>query len=430
MPSESRYQLTIFSYPSEEKISDICELLYASRDKNLIASLSTVPYVIGRSFPQEEVLKLNQIFRTLKVGHRFQSLSGESENIEYDPNNEKKESLSQKKEVAKNSSFKKGAPFSKKIISIFFAFVILAGLIFGAFHFSPKFIHTEPATFKKLTPVAIPEKFDAKIERLLNDVEFRKSKDLLWSKAKVQLALDQKDGVRTFEDSEAVIQYSEGSRVIVKSNTLLIIGEKPSVDTRTVKLENGTISARIPPSEETQRLSIETPTGTLEMVSPKMGDAPQPETRIETKMKDGKLTVAVAQGTAILKPSLKDAKPIEIQKLQQLTATSTSVSAPVAYSPTLSLRLPANNAQVAMDPQGGDTISFFWENLGEKITYHFSVATDPEMKSILLSEEISKPELTLQYLDLGQVYWQVTSTIDGIAYKSEVRRLYVQKNKH
>jgi hypothetical protein len=428
--NEARFQLTIFSYPNENRIVEVCEVIYDSKDKNLIASLSTLPYIIGRSFPHQEVIKLNQIFRELGVGHRFQNLAVATETIGFDPDEQTKAADGAAKPKL---LIKKSAPLlnfaSMKMLGAAALIILIAGA--GLWMWVN---HSSTNTGTQIQPSenlsSIPVNAEAVIEQLRNDVEFRKEKKFLWSKAKLQTALEQKDGVRTFDNSQAVIRYREGSRVSVKANTLLIIGAKAEPEAKIIKLESGTLSARIPPSNEQHRLSIETPSGTLEVVSPKLGEKPQPETRVETKVNQGKVTVSVTQGSAVLKPSFKDGKPVQIQSLQQIIASSTAVSLPTAFIPEIDLKSPSENAVIFMDPQQGGSIRFEWESIDEKASYTLSISTDPQMNSILLSEKTTKPEFLVQYLDLGNLYWRVTSTFNEISYQSKIRQMNVQKYDH
>ena len=57
----ARYQLVIEQYPDESLVSKVCELIYlTSKDRNLLASLSTLPYSVGRTFSTDEARPLHE----------------------------------------------------------------------------------------------------------------------------------------------------------------------------------------------------------------------------------------------------------------------------------------------------------------------------------------------------------------------------------
>lgn len=419
-----RYQLTILSYPSEECLSEICELIYDSKDKNLIRSLSALPYVIGRSFPTVEVQRLNQALTELKVGHEFKNLAGEGEIISFNPPTE--ESVSKTK---LRSTVLTPEPIgSPKMNSKGLILWLTLGLVSAiGISYYLKWSGSRTTTKEVSTQKQTVDDRQATIEELTKDVEFRKHKDFLWQKAMRDLGLVEEDALRTYDNSAAVLRYREGSRVFIRANTLMIIGREAAPDSRNIRLEDGALQARLKPSANQTRLAIETQVGTLELKSPKLGEQAK-EARIETKMNKGTLLVKVAEGSAVLKPSSPSAPPVEIKSREEVAATPTSITAPTPFEPSIELTAPAENETLKINPQGENRLTFKWENLGENLTYTFEIASDAEMKNILLKQNVQEPQLVLQYLDPGPVFWRITATVEGTLYKSAAQKLYVQEN--
>lgn len=59
------------------------------------------------------------------------------------------------------------------------------------------------------------------IKTMVGDVKVQRSKSPKWIKARVRMPLKENDAIRTFVESEAVIQTSEGSEISLKENTTI-----------------------------------------------------------------------------------------------------------------------------------------------------------------------------------------------------------------
>ena len=68
---EARYQLELYGYPDEQAIPTACRLIYGSADRNLIATLSSLPYQDSRTFEKEEAERVHKEFVRLGIEHRF-----------------------------------------------------------------------------------------------------------------------------------------------------------------------------------------------------------------------------------------------------------------------------------------------------------------------------------------------------------------------
>lgn len=417
--AEARYQLTLSSYPSSKVIPQISQLLYQSEEPTLVASLADLPYVVGRRFSAEESLQLHRALKQMIVGHRLHPDLTGAPLYAFDPDSTELD-ISRLKPATDPSRKIIEFKLKKKIVIkprwIFLATIVASLTTLIA-------LNSQKESPKATPPAAAT--YEAKIERLERKVEYRTSQDLIWKQAEPQLSLFENDSLRTFQESSAELLYREGARLAVKPNTFLSIGKK-SPNQKSLRLEDGKLQARLKASEVSQRLSIETPSGTLEMYSPKPGELK--EAKIETSMDKGTLTVSVTQGSATLTPKAKEASPIELKSLEQVTATETSVSSPAKFEPTIDLISPAHDQEVVLNPQTATPTIFAWEPVDPASHYVLLLSTDPAMNEILLRQETDQPRLELSYLDLGNIYWQVVSNSEGVEYKSGIRRVHVQKS--
>lgn len=411
---EPRFELILLSYPHFGSIESAAELLYGSKDKNIMASLSSLPYTIGRTFNQTEVSALNRQLTDLKIGHTFKGLTPGAEDLTYTPD---KPPSSNKAEVSssKPSSSSSSITGLKLLwISLGIVVAIAGGIVAWKMRSALK-----PEISATISQAR------ARIERLSRDVEYRRSRDFVWSKATLDLPLENQDGIRTFDESSAVIQYQEGTRVIVKPNSLLIVGAESNPSDETIRLEDGSISARLSSKQgqSEARLSILTKSGTLR-VQAREGK----EAAVETEVSGDHVRVAVTQGEVSLTPQAPGSSSITIAPMQQITATPTNISPPEAYTPRLGLYAPKNDAQVLVNPNTKTPVIFRWEDFGGSGTYRLTISSDPKQENVLVSQNTSQNEVTLTYLDSGTLYWSVSAQVRGITYKSSVWRLHVQEH--
>ena len=416
IPAHARFELTLQTYRTPGDAEKICELIYDSKDKNLLAALSSLPYTIGRTFSGDEAQRLSKIFKEWETSFVFKSLTENINSISYSP----APSPSLEAVSAPPSGIKQNTPPNKK----WAGFGILLAASVSAFFFL-KGVTSKIESPSAEKSAATNMNYRATVERIFKDVEFRREKDFSWKSATPHLQLQDQDSIRTFESSQATLLYIEGFQVVVKPNTLLTVGSQTEPKHRKIRLEDGSIQARLKAANPPERLSIETKSGTLEMTSPIEGEAS--ETRIETRMHKNGLVVSVAEGKAVLR-HVKNTTPIEIIHHQQLTATEAAVSEAVPFTESLPLMSPTENATLTIDPQTATPTFFRWEDLGDGFTYEWNLSTDPQMKNVLFNQKSNSPEISLQYIDLGVLYWQVTAVGDGKRIPSPVWRLNVQKN--
>lgn len=421
-----RYQLTLLKYPSPNCISDVCELVYDSRDKNLLRSLSDLPYVIGRSFPPAEVQRITKELQELQVTHKFKNLADETDVVGWDPESTKAEFISTSNQAEKSKTANKNLLSYIKRPSFVSGLILVTGIVIALIFFDMPW-SSKPEKTSKIATSAINDSRQATIEDFSRDVEYRRRSEFLWQKVARDLGLSEDDGLRTYENSTALLRYQEGSRVFVRPNTLMIIGKNLNPVNRQIRLEDGTLQARLKPTATESKLLIETKMGTLEVTSPKPGEKAK-EARIETHYDAAQFKISVTEGQAVLKPPQPNAPSIEVKSQQEIVATPTSVSAPTLYEPRLTLFAPATESSVEVNAQQNAPIIFEWEDLGADATYAIEITSDAALKNSLFHQELKANKLELQYLDPGPVYWQVTGQFEGIAYKSAIQKLNVQEH--
>jgi len=411
--SPARYNLVVKSYPSEGSIGSLCQLIYESRDPKLVASLSSLPYTVGRSFSVTEADFLSEEMKKLRIGFSFRSGTADLSDINFDPN----------EKVVEPSSPSPSIQF-RLLYFKYFVFALIA-LSIGVLTWGFLTRSANEPTLGLNPGSGTATEFRARIESFTKTVEFRRSRDLIWTRVDAPVGLMDQDSVRTFDASQALIRYREGTSLTIKSNTLVVIAAQTNESERRINLEDGSISARLIPSKEPQRLSIHTKLGTLEMTSPSEAGK---DARFETSLRGEKLAVSVTSGEMRLTPIDKNKPSVKIQSNQRIEATPESISAPEPFVQGLDLLLPSDGDTMRINPQEAQPARFVWEDLGPGFEYEWILASDQELKNVLLSQKVITPFLSVQYVDLGTVYWRVTGKHDGTEFQSKVHKLNVQNN--
>jgi len=401
-------------------LSDVCEAIYHSQDKTLIGSLSSLPYHVGRSFDSTEAEPLHQTLRQLEVSHRFESNTPGVAGFQFDSRGNDSAIVPPMRPTR--------TLITKKSLLIGATGLLLVSAVCTVFYyFSSMGIARRITTSDPATSNSPGSDQEATVERLQKEVEYRRHKDFAWNRAALNLILQKQDAIRTFADSSAVLRYREGSLLNVRPNTLLIIGENPNPTDRIIQLQDGTVQAQLRKTLTPHSLSIETASGTLELKNP-VGDEKDP--KVETTLNAGTFTVAVSEGKAKFYSVTKNSPPVEIHRSEKIVATKDSVTPPQTFLPEIHLQSPSFDGALLVDPQENTPVQFTWDSLGENAHYDWRISTDPQMKEVLLQQSTPSNKLSLTYLDLGTLYWQVTAEVDGVRYQSPVWRVHVQKTKH
>lgn len=418
--SDARYRLVIHSYPAEDIIPRVCKLLYGSTDKNLLASLSSLPYIVGRSFSLREVDDLEDLLKQCEVGFTFKSSTEGFPDRSFDP---------KKPHINTSQTTDIEMPSIQNIPKRFIASALILGILTAVFLLVRWDFHSIKEYDQAAQQPPTQATYYARIEELSNSVDVKTKAGVVWEKAKLEMKLEQEDSVRTYDRSTAKVNYANGSSIAIKPNTLIVIGRTNHQLDKRIDLEDGSIQARLMGSTTPYKMTIHTKAGVVEIKAP---NKPNQESRLETKIEGKELKVRVSEGTATLLPSNSKMKPIEIHQQQVIAAspekmTQTLSAAPVSKPRTLELMSPQKDARVRVNPQDIQPIAFECQNLGSDVYYIWELASDESMQNILLKQTTQLPQLKVNYLDLGTVYWRVIAEGYDTHFISQPRRLYVEK---
>jgi len=418
--NDARYRLVIHSYPAEDIIPRVCRLLYGSTDKNLLASLSSLPYIVGRSFSLREVDDLEGLLRQCEVGFTFKSSTDGFPDRHFDP----------KKPHQKDSE---SFSLDSKVIRSIPKRVLISGMLIGLLAASFLLIKWDLKIIQDYqesqTAKRVSAEFYARVSQLINTVDIKTKSSLVWERAKENMNLQQEDSVRTYDRSSAKVDYANGSSISIKPNTLLVIGRSETEIEKRIDLDDGSIQTRLIGSKTPYKMSIHTKAGIIEVKSP---TKPNEESRLETKITGNDLKVTVSEGRATLVPSNPEMKPVEITQQQSVSASKSAISQPItpatiARPKPMELLSPPTDSRIKVNPQDSQPISFECQDLGGDVYYIWELASDQNMQNVLLRQTTQQPKLKVNYLDLGTFYWRVVAESHDARFMSQPRRLYVEK---
>lgn len=427
-----RFRLIIDHFSSDESIRQACQIIYATTDPKLIASMGSTPYEIGRSFSVQQKTELKARFLELKIEFRFiNETTGEVESSS---------SQTTTPEGMTHPKFAFKITKQNAIISLSVFFVLAVVLVVFQFFLKPpermeektlqrdtqvQSSRENPLVKAVETPKAQPlniEFFEAQITKIENKVEIRRKNALEWEPATVEMRLQQGDRVRTFARAFCTFQYREGSNVQVSEDSLVVVGksmDQPQLVSRELALENGSLRTQLVAGQKDQQIGVETNQGYIQFEHSKSTNQ---STQFETVLRNNNLNVRVARGVAQFKKSKEDAEGVIISDNQQIMVTETSVSEPVTFRPPLRLLQPEDGTRLQYS---GQVVGFSWENIGFA-TYEFILAGDIEMENILFSKIVHENRIELNYLDSGFLFWQVKAYNDNTEYLSPIYRIHVQ----
>lgn len=420
--SQIRYKLSLTEVPDEKAAEKVCRLIYGRIDKTLVGAMLSTPYTIGRSFDEASMREIAEEIKNYHVSFSCKSLP--PHNLEFSHDASIEESAPQLEALdSRKRSFK--LPKRSLLAGAVSFSIVALGIAFFFLQDGPSdeasSIANPPNTKPDLT-------YEAQLNRLFRKVEFRRSNDLLWSKANAGIGLNENDAVRTFENSRAVLEYRRGPRISVRENSLVIVGKvvlnREVYAKGELELEEGGLQARMPAGENGQRLEIKTPQGRLQIEGPKSKKAA--ETQVTTRIQDGGLEVRVERGEAVFIHANRDEPKLRLESFQEMKATNQKSFPPTEIVPSLQLIAPEPRAQIQNPEQLGSTQSFEWQPIDGAETYTWRLYSDSSMQTILLERQLNSTELELAYLDSGDLYWQVETEVDGVSLMSELRSINVQ----
>jgi len=208
-----------------------------------------------------------------------------------------------------------------------------------------------------LTSDALAQGRTCIIKSMLGSVKIRRGQSVNWLDARPAMSLKEQDAVRTFVESEATLQLSDGSILSVGENStfeLATFNQTSSSATNTkVRILNGSVVSNIQKlAGSASKFDFETPTATASIRGTKLGiDVSGEQTDI--RVYEGKVFVAPA-GTAVgrelkgneMTSVKKGQRSIEILVLKEKPQPASGKPAAV---PDSVAKVPADSGKTASD---------------------------------------------------------------------------------
>lgn len=114
------------------------------------------------------------------------------------------------------------------------------------------------------------------IKSMVGDVKVQRSKSPKWIKARINMPLREKDAIRTFVESEAVIQTADGHSISLKENTTLELStfmkDAKGAKKTNVKILSGDLMANVKKlTQKKSKFTFETPTAVAAIRGTRVG---------------------------------------------------------------------------------------------------------------------------------------------------------------
>jgi hypothetical protein len=391
-----RYTLRITYFQEEGLARQAAHLIYQSTSPTLVASISALPYTVGRTFSYTELTDLHSKLKEVGIGHRFESADGSSQVISFHPGDKKKiEEISKTREKHRKR---------KNVFWIVPILIASLAAVAALFQLTRKSKSEEMIVERvKLAQVIL---VDSKVQR-------KAQGELSWRDLKESDWLYEGDSVRTFERARVAVAYQEGSTILVRENSLVII-EKPKSTARELNLEDGALQARLKPGSSPFEIRINTSEGVVALKSPASGS----ESAIQTSVRSGRLAIAVESGQARVETK---SQSFDLGQKQQLRVFESAPAKIEPMAPSIQVLQPTPNQTWSKPPY-----EFAIAPVAGASSYRWIFGATEDLSSRLLEQQSTDPRLKLQFLDPGSIFWKVETEIDGILHHSDLQRVYVQ----
>ena len=97
-----------------------------------------------------------------------------------------------------------------------------------------------------------------------------------------------------------------------------------------------------------------------------------------------------------------------------------------SFTPSIRLLYPRANETLSLKDSSENKFTFEWEAFRDDVEYDWKIYLDAQKKDLILSQKTSAEKFEVNYLDPGEIFWEVTCEIDGIEYSSSLERFYVE----
>ncbi len=421
-----RYELTIFSFPNDLIVPRACEIIYQLQDTNLIAAMHVTPYQVGRSFNKIEQERLASELRSESIGYRFKAIPPHSEEIIFDPKSPSNSPPVAETSKPASSSISQDLGRSKKSpLVLVFTLIGVVSLSWIASRYFLSISSTDSnSPIEKSMPIGLDQ---AQIESLSQRVETRSRNSLRWHAARPGQVLEEGDSIRTYEKASAKIKYPDGNFVVVRENSLLLIGPsyenlKTQLINREVELKDGRLRAWLKNSKTTDSWIIKTAGGNLR-ITPEVSSS---TTEVLTLVSNGDFQFQVTEGSASFQSSDQDTTSMLIKKNQQIVSTKEGGFQVEAFKPEIRLLSPRSSETLFLKTETSNRFLFEWEAPREALEYQWRIYLDAKKENLILSRKTESESVEISYLDPGEIYWQVTSQMEGIEISSPLEKFYVE----
>jgi hypothetical protein len=239
---------------------------------------------------------------------------------------------------------------------------------------------------------------------LKGDVEIQQEGSMGWESAKKGMKLKKGDRVRTRSGSRCVIQFDDGSRLTVKSDSLVHIDEL-SEDVRTrqknsaIRLLVSDVEASIlRPTAKGSRFLIETPGSVVQIKKARMNISVNKDNQTEYKLLSG--DVSVNAGGKNVKLAANEV--LRLAKEGKVVSRGKLLGVPAPQAPA--------NLDWRVSAREKVPVNFVWEGVRAATSYHLMVAHDRYFTNLLYdSTKIKSTGIQVKDMEAGVYYWRVSS---------------------
>jgi hypothetical protein len=252
-------------------------------------------------------------------------------------------------------------------------------------------------------PAQLDRQSEATLTSLMREVRFRRGNSIAWGGANEGMQLFSQDAVQTFDRSGATIAFGAGDRLMVGSNSLVVVTRLNARD------EAGPRAFRVQVAGElrgnlsaARKLRLEfAAAGHLARVEPgaaRFRVAPNNDNSASLAVYSGEIRIVGKGGTVRVPANFG-------VTLREGVATGRAVALPAA--PVPGGPQPALYRYRLLPPK----VRFTWS--GPAADYHFQLSKSARFESCLIDQKVAGPELVTGKLGKGSYFWRVSRVEQG-----------------
>lgn len=265
-----------------------------------------------------------------------------------------------------------------------------------------------------------------------NDVRSRRSEQIVWTTAALEMALYDRDAVQTLKNARAIVTFDESNFLDLGENAMVIIKrmlDDPVLRDRRAYLVvvEGDLRARIEATPgRSMDLAVATTAGEVRVRTAK-SDTRRAEFAVKVNP-DQSTTLTVFEGQATLTNAGKSV--VVRQNESTRVAPNEAPAEPRAVLPPVALSKPEPEF-TAFYRDFPRRIQFDWTGAAPARRYHIQVARDALFRDRVLDEFASRRAFVFGNLHAGDYFWRVSAVSeDGVeGTPSEARPLRVVRDR-